>query len=153
MPVEIFFSTMYCGEEGTGADCGYVVYPFLSLFFTSLCVWEPLVRLPLLSHFYDVFVDFLVLARSPIFRNGEDPDSASTVDVSNSASFPGARDTCCPQALCYRISRGEKKCFLPKHLVFSEERENKWHNQKRNIFQTKGENKCWRFSNSLQFEL
>lgn len=125
-----------------------------SLFFTFLSVsgshWE--VKLPLLSHFYDFFAKLLVLARSPICRNGDDPDSDSTVDISNIASFPGARDTCCPQALCYRISRRCKKWFLLKDLVFSEERENKWHNQKTNIFQTKGENKCWRFSNSLQFE-
>lgn len=69
-------------------------------------------------------------------RNGDDPDSDSTVDVSNTASFPSARDACCPQALCYRASRRGKKWFLLKDLVFSEERENRRHtsNQKTNIF-------------------
>lgn len=81
------------------------------LFFTSFSVseshWE--VKLAPLSHSHNFFAKPLVLARSPLCRNGDDPDSDSTVDVSNTASFPSARDACCPQALCYRTSRRGKK--------------------------------------------
>lgn len=116
------------GARGLWVNCASFSEPLEAfLFFTFLSMleshWE--VKLPPLSHFHDFFAKLLVLARSPMCRNGDDPDSDSTVDVSNTASFPSARDACCPQALCYRTSRRGKKWFLLKDLVFSEERENR----------------------------